>query len=81
MPVLMLTALDAVPDRVSGLDAGADDYVPKPFALTGTDGPSAPLLRRSRSEVRSKQREIITLRTSRSIPGRAPSTAAIGRCC
>jgi two-component system, OmpR family, response regulator MprA len=32
-PVLMLTARDAVEDRVDGLDAGADDYVVKPFAL------------------------------------------------
>ena len=31
-PVLMLTALDGVPDRVDGLDAGADDYLAKPFA-------------------------------------------------
>lgn len=31
-PVLLLTALDAVGDRVTGLDAGADDYLPKPFA-------------------------------------------------
>jgi two-component system response regulator QseB len=33
MPVLMLTALGTVPDRVSGLDAGADDYLVKPFDL------------------------------------------------
>ena len=33
VPVLMVTARDAVPDRVSGLDAGADDYLPKPFHL------------------------------------------------
>jgi DNA-binding response OmpR family regulator len=33
-PILMLTALGAIEDRVKGLDAGADDYVPKPFALT-----------------------------------------------
>jgi len=32
-PVLILTARDAVPDRVRGLDAGADDYLTKPFAL------------------------------------------------
>ncbi len=32
-PILMLTARDAVPDRVRGLDAGADDYLIKPFAL------------------------------------------------
>jgi DNA-binding response OmpR family regulator len=32
-PVLMLTARHAVPDRVAGLDAGADDYLPKPFSF------------------------------------------------
>jgi two-component system, OmpR family, response regulator MprA len=32
-PILMLTARDAIDDRVAGLDAGADDYVIKPFAL------------------------------------------------
>src|SRR5689334_13943133 len=33
LPILVLTARDAVSDRVAGLDAGADDYLPKPFAL------------------------------------------------
>jgi DNA-binding response OmpR family regulator len=33
VPVLVLTARDAVPDRVAGLDAGADDYLPKPFSF------------------------------------------------
>jgi DNA-binding response OmpR family regulator len=32
-PILMLTARDTVPDRVKGLDTGADDYLPKPFAF------------------------------------------------
>ncbi|MDR3691110.1 MAG: response regulator transcription factor [Fimbriimonas sp.] len=34
VPILMLTARDAVPDRVSGLDAGADDYLCKPFEFS-----------------------------------------------
>jgi two-component system, OmpR family, response regulator QseB len=33
VPVLMLTARDAVEDRIQGLDMGADDYMPKPFAI------------------------------------------------
>jgi two-component system copper resistance phosphate regulon response regulator CusR len=33
VPVLMLTARDAVDDRIAGLDSGADDYLPKPFAF------------------------------------------------
>ncbi len=47
-PVLMLTARDAVPDRVEGLDAGADDYLVKPFALEELLARLRALLRRSR---------------------------------
>src|SRR5262245_55315164 len=46
-PVLMLTARDTVGDRVEGLDAGADDYVVKPFALEELLARSRALLRRS----------------------------------
>jgi len=45
-PVLMLTARDAVPDRVKGLDAGADDYLVKPFALEELGARLRALLRR-----------------------------------
>jgi two-component system response regulator MprA len=46
-PVLMLTARDAVSDRVAGLDAGADDYLIKPFALEELLARVRALLRRA----------------------------------
>jgi len=46
-PVLIVTARDAVTDRVAGLDAGADDYVVKPFELTELAARIRALLRRS----------------------------------
>ena len=46
-PVLMLTARDAVADRVAGLDAGADDYLVKPFALEELFARLRALLRRT----------------------------------
>jgi two-component system, OmpR family, response regulator MprA len=46
-PVLMLTARDAVDDRVAGLDAGADDYLVKPFALKELLARLRALIRRS----------------------------------
>ncbi|GAC1412389.1 MAG: response regulator transcription factor [Actinomycetota bacterium] len=49
-PVLMLTARDAVADRVRGLDAGADDYLVKPFALDELLARVRALLRRSHGE-------------------------------
>ncbi|MFL5827375.1 MAG: response regulator transcription factor [Thermoleophilaceae bacterium] len=49
-PVLMLTALDQVGDRVSGLDAGADDYLVKPFSF-------GELLARVRALLRRRPRE------------------------
>ncbi|HEY3201892.1 MAG TPA: response regulator transcription factor [Actinomycetes bacterium] len=47
LPVLMLTARDAVSDRVAGLDVGADDYLPKPFALEELLARLRALLRRT----------------------------------
>jgi two-component system response regulator MprA len=47
VPILMLTARDAVDDRVAGLDAGADDYLVKPFALEELLARLRALLRRS----------------------------------
>jgi DNA-binding response OmpR family regulator len=55
MPVLMLTARTAVEDRVSGLDAGADDYLAKPFAL-------AELLARVRSLLRRRPQPLAPAR-------------------
>jgi two-component system, OmpR family, response regulator len=49
-PVLMLTALDAVHDRVAGLDSGADDYLVKPFALAELQARLRALARRGRPE-------------------------------
>ncbi len=53
VPILMLTAKAAVGDRVEGLDAGADDYVTKPFALDELLARIRALLRRSGGDVAS----------------------------
>jgi two-component system, OmpR family, response regulator MprA len=49
-PILMLTARDAINDRVAGLDAGADDYLVKPFALEELLARVRALIRRSLGE-------------------------------
>jgi two-component system response regulator MprA len=51
VPILMLTARDEVPDRVAGLNAGADDYLIKPFALEELIARVRALLRRSEGAV------------------------------
>src|SRR5262249_28081309 len=52
-PVLMLTARDATPERVRGLDTGADDYLVKPFDLTELLARLRALIRRSAGQARS----------------------------
>jgi two-component system response regulator MprA len=64
LPVLMLTARDSVGDRVAGLDAGADDYLVKPFALQELLARLRALLRRS-------------LLTAAPAPAPAPATDGI----
>jgi two-component system, OmpR family, response regulator MprA len=50
MPILMLTARTETSDRVAGLDAGADDYLPKPFELDELLARLRALLRRAKPE-------------------------------
>ena len=63
----MLTARDAVGDRVAGLDAGADDYLVKPFALEELLARLRALLRRTRR----RRRRHAALRRRRARPGDA----------
>jgi len=59
LPVLMLTARTQVEDRVEGLDAGADDYVTKPFALDELLARVRALLRRTADEEEGESGEVI----------------------
>ena len=52
-PVLIVTAADAIADRVAGLDAGADDYLIKPFALAELEARIRALIRRSHGHDRN----------------------------
>ena len=76
LPVLMLTARTEVEDRVAGLDAGADDYVTKPFALEELLARMRALLRRTSDESR---RDAPVRATSSSTRAREKSGEATGR--
>ncbi|MFS8104148.1 response regulator transcription factor [Lentzea alba] len=62
LPILVLTARDAVSDRVSGLDAGADDYLPKPFALEELLARLRALLRRAAQDIDAAQQSAAVLK-------------------
>ena len=85
-PVLMLTARDAVPDRVKGLDAGADDYLVKPFALEELGARLRALLRRSGGPVEEHaalRRASSSTRPGHTVPatGGWSSSPAPSSCC
>lgn len=64
-PVLILTAKDAIEDRVLGLDSGADDYLAKPFAFPELLARVRVLLRRGRSGDRETQLRLADLEMDR----------------
>jgi len=57
-PILMLTAKDTIEDKIRGLDAGADDYLVKPFVLNELLARVRALLRRSRFEGSERDEEL-----------------------
>jgi len=59
VPVLLLTARDSVEDRVLGLDAGADDYLVKPFALAELSARLRALLRRADDPSRRQLADLV----------------------
>jgi two-component system response regulator MprA len=59
LPILMLTARDAVPDRVAGLEIGADDYLVKPFAFDELLARVRALLRRSGPSLAVPRAEVV----------------------
>ena len=60
VPILILTARDAIEDRVDGLDAGADDYMVKPFALDELLARLRALTRRSHSGEEGESSQLLT---------------------
>lgn len=54
-PVIMLTARDSIKDKVSGLDCGADDYLPKPFAIEELQARMRAIFRRRTDNAEPKQ--------------------------
>src|SRR6476469_6102480 len=70
VPVIMLTAKSADPDIVTGLEAGADDYITKPFSMTQLHAPTEAVLRRAApvSQSRCAARQSLRADTAQSSP-------------
>ena len=66
VPVVMLTARDEEPDRVAGLEVGADDYVPKPFSPRELVARIKAVLRRAEGSVQPDELELGDIRVRRS---------------
>lgn len=60
-PVIMLTARDSITDRVSGLDCGADDYIPKPFAVEELQARMRVIFRRQ-ADIAEPPQAVLTFR-------------------
>lgn len=59
LPVLVLTARDAIPDRIRGLDAGADDYVIKPVDLEELAARLRALVRRAHGKTQQRRKSVV----------------------
>jgi two-component system response regulator MprA len=79
LPILMLTARDSVSDRVTGLEAGADDYLIKPFALAELRARIGALSRRTQASEHQLQIADLVLDCDRHIARRDQRELALGR--
>ena len=75
-PILIATARTEVSDRVSGLDAGADDYLPKPFALDELLARIRALLRRATYETPDRELRVADLRVDEARAERGGATGS-----
>ena len=87
VPIIMLTALDSEADAVQGLEAGADDYVTKPFGLAELRSRIRAVLRRAQGRVvegsvrrRARSRSTASCGASRSTAARSASPSASSSC-
>ncbi|MFC5700273.1 response regulator transcription factor [Cohnella faecalis] len=69
-PIIMLTARDTVMDRVAGLDSGADDYIPKPFAIEELLARMRALFRRLDDDETEQEGSVVFLDLTVDVPSR-----------